>query len=276
MLFFTLLLHAFIILGISFSPEDVNPVSRHTMDITLVHQASEEEQDDAKILAQANQDGGSDNEAEREQASASPSAAPMQAPSPALEQQPQQQNNPARSEQEVKKIAVKKDSGTVLEKTARKTVEQETPLPSAQELVSRSLAMASLSSEIGHIKNAQSNNPQRRLITTKTKEFHSAAYFQSWEKKIERIGNLNYPEEARRRKLSGKLRLDVGIFPDGSIESITVITSSGKKLLDDAAIRIVKLAAPFSPFSQEMRSNTDVLIISRVWGFSSVGKFSSR
>lgn len=274
MLFFALLLHAFIILGISFSPEGVNPVSRHTMDITLVHQASEEEQDDAKILAQANQDGGFDGE--REQISASPSIAPIQVPLPALEQQPQQQSNPARSEQEVKKIAVKKDSGTVLEKTAKKTVEQETPLPGAQELVSRSLAMASLSSEIGHIKNAQSNNPRHRHITTKTKEFRDAAYFDSWEKKIERIGNLNYPEEARRRKLTGKLKLDVGLFSDGSIESITIITSSGNKLLDDAAIRIVKLAAPFSSFSQEMRSDTDVLVIGRVWEFGGAGNFSSR
>lgn len=136
--------------------------------------------------------------------------------------------------------------------------------------------MASVSSEIGPVKDAQSNNPRRRLITTKTKEFRDAAYFESWRKKIEKIGNLNYPEEARRRNLNGKLRLDVGLFPDGSIESITVIKSSGKKLLDDAAIRIVKLAAPFSPFPKEMRGDTDVLIISRVWEFGGTGSFSSR
>ncbi len=138
------------------------------------------------------------------------------------------------------------------------------------------MTMASLSSEIGRIKNAQSNNPRRRHITTKTKEFRDAAYFDSWQKKIERIGNLNYPEEARRRKLAGKLKLDVGLFSDGSIESITIITSSGKKLLDDAAIRIVKLAAPFSSFSQEMHSDTDVLVIGRVWEFGGAGNFSSR
>ncbi|MBL1293903.1 MAG: energy transducer TonB [Thiotrichales bacterium] len=273
-LFFALLLHAFIILGVSFSPQDYAQIQRHTMDITLVHQENEDEQNDAKVLAQANQDGG--NETEHEQASASPSAAPIQPPSPSLEQQPQQQSSSARSEQKTKKIAVKKETGKIREQTAKKTVEKESPQPSAAELVSRSLAMARMSSEIGPIKNAQSNNPRRRLITTKTKEFRDAAYFDSWRKKIEKIGNLNYPEEARRRKLSGKLRLDVGLFPDGSIESITVIRSSGKKLLDDAAIRIVKLAAPFSPFPKEMRGDTDVLIISRVWEFGGTGGFLSR
>ncbi|MBL1433114.1 MAG: energy transducer TonB [Gammaproteobacteria bacterium] len=273
-LFFALLLHAFIILGISFSQEDFSQIPRHTMDITLVHQESEQEQNDAKILAQANQDGG--NETEREQASSSPSAATIQPPVPSLQQQTQQKSAASRSEQEIKKIAVKKDQGTVLEKTTKKPAEQEVPLPSADELIARSMAMASLSSEIGPVKDAQSNNPRRRLITTKTREFRDAFYFESWRKKIEKIGNLNYPEEARRRNLAGKLRLDVGLFPDGSIESITVVKSSGKKLLDDAAIRIVKLAAPFSAFPEDMRGDTDVLVISRVWEFGGAGGFSSR
>ena len=273
-LFFAILFHAFIVLGISFSPEDFSQAPRHTMDITLVHQESEQEQNDAKILAQANQDGG--NESELEQVSTSPSITPLPTPTPSINQQAQKESQPARNEPEVKTIAVKKDSGSAPEKVPNKAIEQKTPALSAQELVSRSLAMASLSSAIGPLKNVHSNNPRRRLITTKTREFRDAAYFESWRKKIERIGNLNYPEEARRRKLSGKLRLDVGLFPDGSIESITIVRSSGKKLLDDAAIRIVKLAAPFSPFPKAMRSDTDVLIISRVWEFGGGGSFSSR
>jgi len=273
-LFFTVLLHAFIILGISFSQEDFTQTARHTMDITLVHQRSEQEQNDATILAQANQDGG--NKSENEQASASPSASLIQPPAPSVDQQLQQESTPARSEQETKKITVSKEAGILPERTPEKHLDQKKPLPSAKELISRSLAMASLSSEIGRLHNAQSNNPRRRLITTKTKEFRDAAYFESWRKKIEKIGNLNYPEEARRRNLSGKLRLDVGLFPDGSIESITVIKSSGKKLLDDAAIRIVKLAAPFSSFPDNMRGDTDVLVISRVWEFGGTGSFSSR
>lgn len=273
-LFFALLLHAFIVLGVSFSAEEFTQAPRHTMDITLVHQRSNEEQNDAEVLAQVNQDGG--NEAEHNDTAASPAMLPILPPAPALEQQLPQPSAPAPSKQEIKKIAVKKDTGTVVEKTPEKVVEQEEPLPSAEELVSRSLAMASISSEIDQFKTAQSNNPRRRLITTKTREFRDAAYFEAWRKKIEKIGNLNYPEEARRRNLRGKLRLDVGLFPDGSVESITVVKSSGKKLLDDAAIRIVKLAAPFSPFPQEMRSDTDVLIISRVWEFGGSGGFSSR
>ncbi|PCH59568.1 MAG: hypothetical protein COC05_06610 [Gammaproteobacteria bacterium] len=272
-LFFTLLLHAFIILGIKFSQEDVTQTARHTMNITLVHQRSEQEQDDAKVLAQANQDGG--NESESEQASTSPSTSLVHPPTPSVNQQLPQENAPARSEQKTKIIAVKKESGTVPEKAPEELVVEEKFEINAEQLMVLSLAMAS-SSKIDQFQEAQSSGPRRRLITTKTKEFRDAAYFESWRKKIEKIGNLNYPEEARRRNLSGRLRLDVGLFADGSIESITVVKSSGKKLLDDAAIRIVKLAAPFSSFPDNMLGDTDILVISRVWEFGGAGGFSSR
>ncbi len=273
-LFFALLFHAFVVLGISFSPQDYSQTPRHTMDITLVHQASEQEQNDAKVLAQANQDGG--NEALQEQTSAAPTTQSLPTPAPTPVQQLRPESAPPVSKQQTNTIAVKKEQGSVQERTPEKNVELEKPLPSADELVSKSLAMASISSEIDQFRPAQSSGERRRHITTKTKEFRDAAYFESWQKKIEKIGNLNYPEEARRRKLSGKLKLDVGLHPDGTVESITIVKSSGKKLLDDAAIRIVKLAAPFAPFPKEMRADTDVLVISRVWEFAGSGSFSSK
>jgi len=84
---------------------------------------------------------------------------------------------------------------------------------------------------------------------------------------VERVGNLNYPDEAKRRKLYGNLVLHVAIRPDGSVRAINVRKSSGHKLLDDAAIRIVKLAAPFAPFPAEIRKETDILDIIRTWQF---------
>ena len=89
----------------------------------------------------------------------------------------------------------------------------------------------------------------------------------AWQAKIEMIGNLNYPEEARRRNISGNLLLDVAIDHAGNVDSISVRRSSGHKLLDDAAIRIVRLAAPFGPLPPEMRKETDILHIIRTWQF---------
>ena len=92
-------------------------------------------------------------------------------------------------------------------------------------------------------------------------------YFEAWRRKVERVGNLNYPDAARDRSLYGSLRLLVAIAPDGALNDVRVLESSGHRVLDDAALRIVRLAAPFAPFPPEMRRNTDVLEIVRTWQF---------
>ena len=92
-------------------------------------------------------------------------------------------------------------------------------------------------------------------------------YFKAWRRKVERVGNLNYPDAARDRNLYGSLRLLVAIVPDGTLSDVRVLESSGHRILDDAALRIVRLAAPFAPFPPEMRRNTDVLEIVRTWQF---------
>jgi protein TonB len=91
---------------------------------------------------------------------------------------------------------------------------------------------------------------------------------EAWRAKVERIGNLNYPGEAKRRRLSGRLRLDVAINADGTVNAITLRESSGHKLLDDAAQRIVELAGPFAPFSDDIRAEADILHITRTWKFN--------
>ncbi len=114
---------------------------------------------------------------------------------------------------------------------------------------------------------AQAKRPRRKFISASTKEYNYAAYMEAWRSKVERVGNLNYPQQARRQKLSGNLVLDVALRPDGSIDEITIRRSSGEKLLDDAAIRIVELSAPFSPFPQHIKDETDILHIMRTWQF---------
>ena len=102
----------------------------------------------------------------------------------------------------------------------------------------------------------------------------SAAYMHDWVRRVERVGNLNYPDEARRRRLSGSLVLVVGIKADGSIYDVMLRDSSGHQVLDDAARRIVELAAPFAPFPGELRKETDILFITRTWKFLSNNSLS--
>ena len=144
----------------------------------------------------------------------------------------------------------------------------------AATLVRRSLAMASLSAEVDQRLNSYAKRPHRKWISARTREHKYAAYMDAWRTKVERVGNLNYPDEARRKRLSGELRLDVAIKSDGSVEKITIRKPSGHKVLDDAAVRIVRLAAPYARFPKAIREETDILHIQRTWRFLSSNRFS--
>jgi len=141
------------------------------------------------------------------------------------------------------------------------------PTPSAMTLLTNSFKIASLSAQIRRKLQAKAERPRRKFISASTKEYKYASYMEAWRLKVERVGNLNYPEAARKRKLSGSLILDVALNDDGSINQITVRRSSGYKILDDAAIRIVELASPYSPFPDQIRKETDILHITRTWQF---------
>ena len=114
----------------------------------------------------------------------------------------------------------------------------------------------------------------RRIVDGRTETSEDDWYFESWRRKVERIGKLNYPEQARAQKIYGSLRLLVAIEPDGSLRDVHVIDSSGHKVLDEAAVRIVQLAAPYAPFPPGMRKDTDVLEIVRTWQFKKRGSAS--
>ncbi len=148
-----------------------------------------------------------------------------------------------------------------------KKVIKKPPLPSATELLTNSFKIASLSAEIRRKLEAKSQRPRRKFISATTKEYNYAAYMEAWRSKVERVGNLNYPEQARQQNLSGSLVLDVALNADGTINEITIRRSSGEKILDDAAVRIVELAAPFSAFPQNIKDETDILHIMRTWQF---------
>lgn len=148
--------------------------------------------------------------------------------------------------------------------------------PSATQLMSRSLAMASLSAEIDRRLEAKAKRPRRDFISASTREYKYAAYMEAWRAKVERIGNINYPDEARRNKLSGILRMTVALNADGTINEITVDKSSGHQVLDDAAIHIVRLSSPFAVFPKNIRKDVDILHITRTWKFLNNSTFSGK
>jgi len=147
------------------------------------------------------------------------------------------------------------------------------PLPSATALLTNSFKIASLSAEVRRKLEAKAERPRRKFISASTREYKYAAYMEAWRAKVERVGNLNYPDDARKNNLSGSLILDVALNADGSVNQITIRRTSGSQILDDAAIRIVELSSPFAPFPEHIRKETDILHITRTWQFLNDNRF---
>ena len=111
----------------------------------------------------------------------------------------------------------------------------------------------------------------RRITSVATKASYDAEYLHKWSNKVEFVGNRNYPQEALKNNLFGNLRLAAVILPNGTIERVEILKSSGHRILDDAARQIVQLASPFAPFPPEIRQQADQLEIIRTWHFEITG-----
>ncbi|MTW22513.1 energy transducer TonB [Allochromatium palmeri] len=144
---------------------------------------------------------------------------------------------------------------------------RQTVVDAAQILASQGLEVARLTSSQEARAASSAKRARRKSISASTREFRYASYLSAWAQKVERIGNLNYPQAARDQRLYGSLILHVAVRADGSLENIRVVRSSGFDMLDRAAIQIVELAAPFSPFPPDIAAETDVLDIVRTWQF---------
>jgi len=148
-------------------------------------------------------------------------------------------------------------------------VEVETPaLPSATELAQRTLEAIRIEARVAKEMEVYQQRPKRRFVGARAEEYRFARYVEDWRAKIERVGNLNYPEAARELKLYGSLLLTVSIRSDGTVENVEINRSSGQRVLDAAAIKIVQMSAPFAAFPPDIRRDTDVLHITRTWMFT--------
>ncbi len=136
------------------------------------------------------------------------------------------------------------------------------------QLTAQAREMAQLQARISQQWDEYQKRPKRAFVGANVREYAFARYVEDWVAKVERVGNLNYPEAARRQGIYGSLKLTVSIYADGRIETIEVDRPSGSKILDAAATRIVELAAPFAAFPEDMRKKADILSITRTWTFT--------
>ncbi len=143
----------------------------------------------------------------------------------------------------------------------------------AADLMSRSLEIARLEARIDRNLEAYQQRPRRRFVGARVEEFRFARYIEDWRAKVERVGEMNYPQAARDQKMYGSLVVTVAIKSDGSLDDVEIRRSSGIKMLDQAAIRIVRLAAPYAPFPADIAKDTDILSITRTWMFTRSDQF---
>lgn len=267
------IIHAVILLGIGFTAEDRSSARYDTMEIVLVQQTSARAPNEATVLAQANLEGGGDSSEALRPATPVPPLFPdnqAEITAPPVEARATADEHAAntRTEQEpLQALVVETTDPTEAAKPEEAQPSRETDTPSAAALLANSFKIAALSAEIKQKLEAKAQRPRRKFISASTHEYKYAAYMEAWRAKVERVGNLNYPEEARRRNISGSLILDVALNPDGTVNQVNVRRSSGQSVLDDAAIRIVDLAAPFAPFPVDVQREADILHITRTWQF---------
>jgi len=263
-LVFAVALHALLFFGISFGVS-LNPVPRlaDTLDVVLVQWRSEDEPDQADYLAQASQKGG--GETTEPTRPSEPVSGELPTPQDGQDMQQAVAQLPAPQVDLREVVAVETENAESLQQT--KAEQPETELPNAAKLMQQSMDMASLLPEISRQGQWKSRLPKREFISANTKEYEFASYMSAWVSKVERVGNLNYPRELRNKKLHGDLVLTVGIHQNGTVESIDVRRSSGVKEIDQAAIHIVQMAAPYSPLPDNITDRVDILHITRTWRF---------
>ncbi|PKO51726.1 MAG: energy transducer TonB [Betaproteobacteria bacterium HGW-Betaproteobacteria-2] len=289
-------LHAVVIVAIKFEAPDLQRFKDNipALEIVLVNAKTESAPEKADALAQANLDRGGNTDEERRAKSSLP--APRDKPTetkvrPAeeLKQTPKKAELDAEAERQLQRVAeLEKQAQALMTQAKSRQVTESEPVKQAEvpqpekgrnrEAVSQTLDRAALASAIADMARLEAQiskqqdeyqkRPKRKFVGARTQEYRFATYVEAWRQKVERVGNLNYPEAAREQKIYGQLRMTVSIKADGSLEKIEINQSSGHQVLDNAARRIVELAAPYSPFPEDIRKDTDILSITRTWTFT--------
>jgi protein TonB len=270
----SLLVHL-VALMLHFSPFDLKSLTDKgpPLEVALVNAKTVAKPTKADILAQANLDGGGNTDANRR----------AKTPLPVLpKNNPDQQVAVATQrvdtlERQTRELMTQLQSQPALQSVQPPTeAPEKTDLPSANELMQRTLEAMRLEAQIAKDMDAYQKRPKRRFVGARAEEYRFARYIEDWRLKIERIGNLNYPEAARQQKLYGSLLLTVSIKSDGSVENVEINRTSGSRVLDAAAVKIVEMSGPFAAFPPDIKRDTDILHITRTWTFTKADALESQ
>jgi protein TonB len=259
------LIHVFLIFGVGIRLPDFSRIDNlpAQLEVVLVNSKSSKRPTHADALAQNNLEGGGNVDEDRRASS----------PLPVMNHQKTdlslQEKRVAELERETQRLLTQAKSPTTVPTLETKTAQNpDRSVPDAADLMSRSLEIARLEAQIDKNLDTYNKRPRRKFVGASTQEFRFARYIEDWRQKVERVGTLNYPEAARDQKIYGSLQLTVSIRADGSVEKVEINRSSGQKILDEAAIRIVNLAAPYAPLPSDIVRDTDILGITRTWTFT--------
>jgi len=261
-------LHAIVLFGVTIRPPDLSQLDSIAppLEVVLVNAKSASRPLRANALAQQNLDGGGNTDLDRRAKSPLPvTRTDKQASELTLESRRVRQ-----LEQEAKTLMTQVKSQTRVESDAAQPQPQTEikAAPNSADIMSKSLEIARLEAQISKDWDAYQKRPRRRFIGARTQEFRFARYIEDWRLKVERVGTLNYPQAARDQKIYGSLQMTVSIKADGTVEKVEINRSSGQKILDEAALRIVQLAAPYAAFPSDISKDTDILGITRTWTFT--------
>jgi protein TonB len=271
---FSVLLHLAVVFGVGFKmPDPSKLVTQQPLEVTLVNTKTAARPQKADALAQANLDGGGNTDANRRARS------PLPVPRDATQatELSMAQKRVQQLEREAKQVMTQAQSKTAVEVVPEqpKQPSEEQPGPNAADIMNKSLEIVRLEAQVSREWEAYQKRPRRRFVGARTQEFRLARYIEDWRVKVEKVGEVNYPQAARDQKIYGTLVVTVSIKADGSLDRVELNRPSGVKMLDEAAIRIVKLAAPFAPFPADIAKDTDILSITRTWMFTRSDQFIS-
>jgi protein TonB len=264
----SVLVHAMLLLGVGWAVESAAPVMP-TLDVILTETTSPLTQKQADFLAQATNQGGGEHDKTTRPRESQSGLAPQ--PEPGIAPRPLRAQSPAPQPAPRERVISTLHSVTEVARARATPPPDEQLLPRGREKVARDIAMARLAAEIHLRSERYAKRPKRKFVSASTTEYAWATYLSEWVKRVERVGNLNYPDEARQRHLAGKVVITIAIRRNGTVERAQVIESSGIPLLDSSALRIAKLAEPYAPLPKT-EEDPDILHVTRTWLFMPGGE----
>lgn len=276
MLFVSLLAHITLLLALGFTAPRTKKPEAPMLEITIVSSKSDSKPEKADFLSNKTQDGGGNSD--KKKRSTTPRQSKKKSTGQPKMAVPVRKQAKSEKKHKERILTAKNSSRKIQQEQPKKvTRKQKKPTPPTPPSLQKSWnERAELAAALDREWEAYQKRPKRKFITARTKEYKYASYMDAWRQKVERIGNLNYPVEAKRRKLTGLLMLEVAINKNGTINSIRLVRSSGRTILDEAAKKIVKMSAPFAPLPANLRKEVDILHITRTWQFKSGNKLISR